>query len=95
MLAVVLSHAILIFNWVKFDAAYLSFVRSLRISSFKRLSYWLIALMILLVPELTILTWLTRFDISEIFIAVIFCMSTLFTLFTLVYVLKADMERYM
>ena len=95
ILAVVLSHAILIFNWVKFDAAYLSFVSSLKISSFKRVSYWLIVLMILLVPELTILTWLTRFDVTQILVAVVFCMSTLFTLFTLVYVLKADMERYM
>ena len=95
MLAVVLSHTILIFNWVKFDAAYLSFARSLKISSFKRLSYWFIVLMILLVPELTILTWLTRFDVTQIFIGFVFCMSTLFTLFTLVYMLKADMERYM
>lgn len=95
MLAVVLSHAILIFNWVKFDATYLSFVRNLKISLFKRLTYWLIVLLILLIPELGLLTWLTRFDVTQIFMAVVFCMSTLFALFTLVYVLKANMERYM
>ena len=95
MLAVVLSHAILIFNWVKFDAAYLSFVKNLRISSFKRSTYWLIVLMILVIPELTLLIWLTRFDVAQIFMSVVFCMSTLFTLLTLVQVLKTDMERYM
>ncbi len=95
MLAVVLSHAILIFNWTKFDASYLSFARSLKISILKRLKYWLITLVILLIPELGLFAWLVHFNVIQILIATCFCMATLFTLFTMVYLLKADMERYM
>ncbi len=49
MLAVVLSHAVLLVNWAKFDASYLSFARTLEITPIKRLSYWLIVLLILLI----------------------------------------------
>lgn len=94
MLAVVLSHAVVVLNWVKFDATYLSFVRSLRITTFKRLGYWLMISLILLIPEFGLVAWLTHFNVLEIGLAVVFGMATLFSLITLVYLLKADMDRY-
>ncbi|MES2652092.1 MAG: hypothetical protein V4663_10145 [Bacteroidota bacterium] len=95
MLAVVLSHAILIFNWAKFDATYLSFARSLNLTMLKRLSYWLIVLVILIIPELGLFAWLVGFDVIDVMLAALFCTATLFALFTLVYLLKVNMERYM
>ncbi|MEJ5995827.1 hypothetical protein WG904_15465 [Pedobacter sp. Du54] len=95
MMAVVLSHAVLLVNWAKFDATFLSFARSLNFTTLKRLTYWLLVLFILLIPELSLLSWLTHFYVLRVGVATIFCLSTLFSLFVLVYLLKADMDRYM
>lgn len=94
-LAVVLSHANLLFIWIKFDIAYLSFARSLPISLLKRIVSWLTVMLILLIPEFALLIWSTHFDVQKIGICILFCMASLFTLFTFVYLLRADMERYM
>ncbi len=95
MLAVVLSHAILIFNLIKFDATYLSFSSTLPISSLKKLSYWMAILFLLLIPEFGLLTWFTKFDIIFLANGLLFCIGTMLFLFVLVYLLKTNMENYM
>ncbi|MGF1922709.1 MAG: hypothetical protein ACQUHE_00910 [Bacteroidia bacterium] len=95
MLAAVLSHAMLIFYWVRFDATYLSFVRSLKISKFKRLSNWLITLLILIIPELGLFAWIVAFNLVQVGVAILFSVAMLFALFTIAYVVRVDMEHYM
>ncbi len=95
LLAVVLSHAILIFNLIKFDAAYCLFARSLAISKLRTLANWFLLLILLLVPEFGLLIWLTNFGVLQFTYEVLFCSATMLFLFVLVYLLKADMERYM
>ncbi|HTM98655.1 MAG TPA: hypothetical protein VL088_07930 [Pedobacter sp.] len=95
LLTVVLSHAILIFNLIKFDVFYRSFARSLAINRVKTLLNWVILLMLLLIPELGLLIWLTDFDILRLAYELLFCCGAMLFLFVLIYVIKADMERYM
>ncbi|RYG17359.1 MAG: hypothetical protein EOO07_11270 [Chitinophagaceae bacterium] len=94
MLAVVLSHAVLLVNWVKFDVTYLSFVQSLPISIGRRLRYWLMVIFTVLVPELGLCAWTTHLNMPQIGGIMLFGTSTLFALFILVYLVKADMDRY-
>ncbi len=95
LLAVVLSHAILIFNLIKFDASYRLFARSLAISKLRTLTNWFLLLILLLIPEFGLLVWLTNFEILQFTYEVLFCSAAMLSLLVLVYLLKADMERYM
>ncbi len=95
LLAVVLSHAILIFNLIKFDASYRLFARSLAINKLRTLANWFLLLILLLTPEFGLLIWLTNFGVLQFIYEVLFCSATMLFLFVLVYLLKADMERYM
>ncbi|WP_235524211.1 hypothetical protein [Pedobacter sp. Hv1] len=95
LLAVVLSHAVLIFNLIKFDAFYAAFAKNLPISAIKRLCYWLLVFMMFLIPELIQLVWLSDLNTFQLINCLFFCVATMLGLQMLVYLLKADMERYM
>jgi hypothetical protein len=93
--AAMLSHAVIIFNLIKFNAFYLSFSRTLQHGVLRKLSNWLVVLVVLLLPEITLLTWLLHFDLLPILAIVIFCVAIIFSLLTMVYLLSANMERYL
>lgn len=95
LLAVVLSHAVLVFNLTKFDAFYSAFAKNLPIGAMKRLSYWLLVFILLLMPEFIQLVWLSDLTIFQLINCLFFCVATILGLQMLVYLLKADMERYM
>jgi hypothetical protein len=95
ILAVVLSHAVLVLNLVKFDAFYLSFAKTLPITALKRLIYWIVIFCLLLVPELILLNWLTVANALELFYCALFAIGAMLFLQTLVYLLKANADRYM
>jgi len=94
LLTVVLSHAMLIYHLLKFDAAYQFFAKSLPISAIKRLYGWLVLFLLLLLPEFTMLSWLTHFNITMLLYGILFSLSGMLLLQSLLYGLKADMESY-
>jgi hypothetical protein len=93
--AAMLSHAIIIFNLIKFDAFYLSFSRTLQHGILRKLGNWLVVLVVLLLPEIALLTWLLHFDLLPLLAIVVFCIAMIFSLLTMVYLLSANMERYL
>lgn len=95
MLAVALSHAILIFNLIKFDAFYQAFANALPIANWKRLMNWMVVLLLLLLPEFGLLIWFTTFNWAYSAIGIVFSAGLMLSLFTLVYSFRADMESYM
>ncbi len=95
MLAVVFSHAVLLFNLVKFDAFYLSFAKNLPMVISKRFGYWLLVFVLLLVPEFTVLLGLGKLGALQLIHGFLFSMAAMWVMFTAVYLFKADMERYM
>ena len=94
LLTVVLSHAMLIYHLLKFDASYQSFAKSLPISAVKRLYGWLALFLLLLLPEFGMLFWLTHFNIVVLLYGILFSLSGLLLMQSLIYILKADMESY-
>lgn len=95
LLAVVFSHAILIFNLVKFDAFYLGFAKSLPIPVWKRFGFWLLVFGLLLIPEFVLLMSLSNLQVLQLLNCLFFSIATMLALLALLYLLKADMERYM
>lgn len=94
MFAAILSHAVLIFHLIKFDAFYLSFARAIKYGIPQKLGNWLLILVVLLLPEIALLTWIIHFDLLQLLEIVIFCIAMLFSLLTMVYVLRGMIERY-
>ena len=95
LFAVVLSHAILVFNLIKFDAFYLAFAKNLPINAFSRLMGWGLVFLLLLTPEFGLLFWLSSLTVLQLANCLFFCMAMMLVLQMLVYLLKADMESYM
>lgn len=95
MFAVVLSHAVLLFNMVKFEAGHLSFMVSLPIRQSTHVKYQIVTLLILIIPEILLYGWLVSFDLIFVLRALIFSLGSLLFLKALVIFLKADMESYM
>ncbi|TKC10332.1 hypothetical protein FA048_09070 [Pedobacter polaris] len=95
LLAVVLSHAILILNLTKFDAFYNSFAKNLPINAIKRLTYWVFVFGLLLIPELILLVVSTGITPLQFANCVLFCLGSILVLQALVYLLKANTDRYL
>jgi len=94
MFAVMLSHAVLLFNMVKFEASHLSFMASLPIRRSTHIRHQVSTLLILIIPEITLYSWLVSFDLIFVLSALIFSLGSLLFLKALVIFLKADMESY-
>lgn len=95
MLAVVLSHSVLVLNLVKFDAIYLSFAKHLPLNAFTRFSNWALIFSILLLPEFILLVLITPPSLTNMLYCFMFAIGGMLFLKMLVYNLKADTERYM
>lgn len=95
LLAVVLSHAMLVLNITKFDAFYNAFAINLPITPIKRLTYWLFIFGLLLIPELILLVVLTNITLLQLVTCVLFCLGSMLMLQTLVNFLKANADRYL
>lgn len=95
LLAVVLSHAVLVFNLIKFDALYSAFAKNLPVCTLLRLFYWVLVFVLLLLPEFGLLIWLSDLNTFQFINCLFFCIATMLGLQMLVYFLKADMEKYM
>lgn len=94
LLAVVLSHAVLIANLSKFDAISLAFLKVLPIAPLRKLVHWAVVFVILLLPELGMFSWLRHFHFASLIQGVAFVIASLLFLHLLFYVLNGDMERY-
>lgn len=95
LLAVVLSHAVLILNLAKFDAFYNSFAKKLPINPIKRLIGWAIVFVLLLIPELILLVVSTGITTLQLANCIVFCLGSMLALQALVYLLKANTDRYL
>jgi hypothetical protein len=95
ILAVALSHAVLIFNLIKFNASYLSFTKSLPIAAVRNLVNSTIIYFLILVPEFIMLGWLTNFSIVNLLQCILFGIAVMLGLQLIVYLIKANMERYL
>lgn len=95
MFAVVLSHAVVMFNMVKFEASYLGFMVPLPIPQFTRIKHQVISLFILIIPEMLLYGFSVGFNLVFMLRVHIFSISTLLLLKALVIFLKTDMESYM
>lgn len=95
ILAVVLSHSVLVLNLVKFDAFYLSFTKQLPLNALNRFAYWSLICSIMVLPELALLVVLTPFSLISLLNCLVFAIGGMLFLKMLVYHLKADTERYM
>lgn len=95
MFAVVLSHAVLLFNMVKFEATYLGFIVALPMNKLSSIKHQIVVLFILIIPELIIYSWIVGFELIFMLRALLFSVSALLFLKALVIFLKADMESYM
>ena len=95
LLAVVLSHAVLILNLTKFDAFYNSFAKNLPVNAIKRLIYWIVVFGLLLVPELILLVASTVITPLQFVNCVLFCLGSMLVLQSMVYFFKANTDRYL
>jgi len=95
LLAVVLSHAVLILNLTKFDAFYNAFAKNLPITAFKRLICWVFVFGLLLIPELILLVISTNITVLQFGNCVLFCLGSMLVLQTLVYLLKTNTDKYL
>jgi hypothetical protein len=95
ILAVVLSHAVLVFNLIKFNAFYLAFTKTLPISTFRNLANSCLVYFLILLPEFSLLGWLEGFNITNLSQCILFGIATMLALQLTVYTIKADMERYL
>lgn len=95
MLAVVLSHAIVVLNLTKFDAFYTSFVKNLPILAIKRWLDWFIVFSIILVPEFTVLLISVKITLLQLVYCMLFGVSAMLIMQTIVYFLKADTDKYL
>jgi hypothetical protein len=95
LLAVVLSHAVLILHLTKFDAFYNAFAKNLPVTAIKRLVYWVFVFGLLLIPEMILLLASTNISAMQFAYCALFCMASMLMLQSLVYFLKADMDRYL
>jgi len=94
-LAVIMSHATLVVSLVKFDAIYGRFAWQLPVSFFKRLCYQWVVFLVILFPETLLLGLAGNFDPYSILNGMLLGLSGLITLQLFVFIVKADMERYM
>ncbi len=94
ILVVVLSHSILILNLLQFDAVYIGFSKSLSISPIKRFINWFLVFIILLLPEFLLLVVLTDIGFVQLAFNLLFALSCMFLLQMFVYMLKANIDRY-
>ena len=94
-MAVVLSHAVLLFNLVKFEAAYLAFAKGLPISTLKKMLQWLGIVALLVLPEMTMFAQLLHFELGNSLVVLFYLASGMLCLLTLVYWLKANMDSYL
>ncbi|RZK58160.1 MAG: hypothetical protein EOO91_08825 [Pedobacter sp.] len=95
LLAVVLSHAVLILNLTKFDAFYNAFANNLPVHAIRRLIYWVLVFGLLLTPELILLVFSTGITPLQFVNCVLFCLGSMLILQTLVYLLKANTDKYL
>ncbi|RZL38636.1 MAG: hypothetical protein EOO96_02500 [Pedobacter sp.] len=94
-LAVVLSHAILVLNLLKFDAVNASFAKHLPIGAYKRFAGWILVYLILLSPEFIVVLSNKQITFSDAAVCIAFAIGAILFLQSLVYSLKADEEKYM
>jgi hypothetical protein len=95
MLAVVLSHAILVLNLIKFDTFYNAFAKNLPVNANKRLVSWVFVFSILLVPEMILLLVSTDVTVMQFGNCLLFGISSMLVLQVLVYFLKANSDKYL
>jgi hypothetical protein len=94
MLAVVLSHAMVVANLVKFDAFELACSKSLPIPMLRRIANWGVTFSLILSPELILLFLASDWNFEVLGYGAFFVLSSLFLLKILLYVLKGDFERF-
>jgi hypothetical protein len=95
ILAVVLSHAILVFNLIKFHATYLAFTKALPIVVFKTLRNSFVAYFLILLPEFILLAWLMDFSVLNLASCILFGVAMMMAIQLIVYMINANMERYL
>lgn len=95
LLAVVLSHAVLVLNLTKFDAFYSSFAKNLPINAIKRLASWIFVFSFLLIPELLLLMIATNITLVQFVYCVLFSIGSMLVLQLMVYFFKANTDRYL
>lgn len=95
LLAVVLSHAVLILNITKYDAFYGAFAKNLPISATNRLIYWVFVFGLFLSPELILLVFSTNISTLLFSYCLLFSLGAMLVLQMLVYFLKTNMDRYL
>jgi hypothetical protein len=95
LLAVVLSHAILVLNVIKFDAFYNAFAKNMQIDAIRRVIYWVFVFGLLLIPEFILLLFSTHITVIQFGNCLLFAISSMLVLQTLVYLLKANTDRYL
>lgn len=94
-LAMVLSHATLVLHLVKFDAVYAGFAKQLPIGSLRRFFQWFLVFFILLLPEFLLMFTNREIKILDATACFAFSMAMMLFLQSLVYALKANMDKYM
>jgi len=95
LLASVLCHAVLIFTLLKFETEYLNFSKCLPISMNRRLWYWVLVFGIILIPEWIFVITASCYDLYSIANSLLFGLSGLFFLLTVLYIVKLNMENYL
>ena len=95
MLAAVLSHTTLIATVLRYEKVNLSFVNSLPLSGWKRLTHTVVFIILLLLPEFVLYSFASGFIPYIIIAGIVFGVSGLLLLKLSLYFLKADMDRYL
>lgn len=95
LLASVLCHAVLVFTLLKFEIAFLNFSKSLPISAYERLIGWLFVFAIILLPEWTVLSISSAYDLYSIINGVVFGLAGMFFLLMVLYFVKLNMDIYL
>jgi hypothetical protein len=95
LLASILCHAVLVFTLLKFEIAYLSFSKSLPISTYKRLLGWFLTFSIILLPEWTFFIISSEHDVYAIVNGFLFGLAGLLFLLTVLYFVKLNMDIYL
>lgn len=95
LLTSILCHAVLVYTLLKFETDYLTFSKGLPISIYRRLWNWLLVFGIILIPEWIFLITASHYDLYSIANGLLFGISGLFFLLTVLYIVKLNMDNYL
>jgi len=94
LLASVICHSGLVINLLRFETEQLNFGRSLPIRISKRLRNWLLVFSIILLPEWVLFTVTAHYNLYSIANGLLFGLTGLFFLLTLLYLVKLNLDSY-